>query len=72
MSEEKVTINKKALESVVNLIDAVSSRGAFRGEELEGIGQFRNNLAKECGMFNAAAETNSQQNEETNQELITE
>jgi hypothetical protein len=70
--EQTVEVNTKALESMVNLIDIVSTRGAFRGEELEGVGQFRNNLAKISGMISTAAPQNEEVSPEETPELLTE
>jgi hypothetical protein len=41
--ETQLTLNDIA--SVINIIDAVSTRGAFRGEELAEIGTLRNKFA---------------------------
>ena len=41
--ETQLTLNDIA--SVINIIDVVSTRGAFRGEELAEIGTLRNKFA---------------------------
>lgn len=42
--EQKVVINLNDVATVVQLIDVVSQRGAFRGDELAGVGALRNKL----------------------------
>ena len=42
--EQKVVINLNDVATVVQLIDVVSQRGGFRGDELAGIGMLRNKL----------------------------
>jgi hypothetical protein len=68
VQEKTVEVNAKALESMVNLIDIVSTRGAFRGDELEGVGQFRNNLAKISGMKPSEQNENAAASEDSNEE----
>ena len=45
MTDSKVIISINDLISVVSLIDIVSSRGAFKGQELTTIGTLRDKLA---------------------------
>ena len=45
MSESKVTISLNDVVGVVSLIDIVSSRGAFKGQELTTVGSLRDKLA---------------------------
>ena len=45
MSESKVSISINDVISVVSLIDIVSSRGAFKGQELTTVGFLRDKLA---------------------------
>lgn len=42
--EQKVVINFNDLSTVLQLIDVVSTRGGFQGNELAGIGMLRNKL----------------------------
>lgn len=42
--EEKVVINMNDLSTVLQLIDVVSTRGGFQGNELAGVGMLRNKL----------------------------
>ena len=42
--EQKVVINYNDLSTVLQLIDVVSTRGGFQGNELAGIGLLRNKL----------------------------
>ena len=37
-------MNKELAQTIVNLIDVVAARGAFRGEELMNVGIIRSNL----------------------------
>lgn len=39
-------MNNEDLNSVVELIDIVAQRGAFKGEELEAVGKLRNKIVK--------------------------
>lgn len=41
---ETVTINLNDLSTVLQLIDVVSTRGGFQGQELAGVGMLRNKL----------------------------
>jgi len=42
--EEKVSINLNDISTVLQLIDVVSTRGGFQGQELAGVGMLRNKL----------------------------
>lgn len=42
--QEKVVINMNDLSTVLQLIDVVSTRGGFQGNELAGVGMLRNKL----------------------------
>ena len=42
--EQKVVINYNDISTVLQLIDVVSTRGGFQGNELAGIGLLRNKL----------------------------
>lgn len=42
--EQKVAINLGDLSTVLQLIDVVSTRGGFQGNELAGIGMLRNKI----------------------------
>lgn len=42
--EEKVVINFNDLSTVLQLIDVVSTRGGFQGNELAGVGMLRNKI----------------------------
>lgn len=42
--EEAVSINMNDLSTVLQLIDVVSTRGGFQGQELAGVGMLRNKL----------------------------
>ena len=42
--QQQVQITLNDLATVVQMIDAASTRGAFRGEELAGIGMLRNKV----------------------------
>lgn len=42
--EEPVSINMNDLSTVLQLIDVVSTRGGFQGNELAGVGMLRNKL----------------------------
>jgi glutamate synthase domain-containing protein 1 len=42
--EQKVVINLNDVATVVQLIDVVSQRGGFQGNELAGVGMLRNKL----------------------------
>ncbi|MGY8864195.1 MAG: hypothetical protein ACKVJK_01065 [Methylophagaceae bacterium] len=42
--EEQVSINMNDLSTVLQLIDVVSTRGGFQGQELAGVGMLRNKL----------------------------
>lgn len=42
--EETVVINMNDLSTVLQLIDVVSTRGGFQGQELAGVGMLRNKL----------------------------
>jgi hypothetical protein len=70
--EKTVEVNARALESMVNLIDIVSTRGAFRGEELEGVGQFRNKLVNISGMVPEKESQNEETSAEETPEMLTE
>jgi len=45
MSESSVNISFNDIISIVSLIDIVSSRGAFKGQELTTVGSIRDKLA---------------------------
>ena len=45
MSESNVNISLNDIVSIVSLIDIVSSRGAFKGQELTTVGTIRDKLA---------------------------
>ena len=45
MSDSKINISLNDVISVVSLIDIVSSRGAFKGQELTTVGTLRDKLA---------------------------
>lgn len=56
MTEENQGINVISLmRAAVNLIDTVSTRGAFRGEELLDVGMIRGQLAKAADEFESFA-----------------
>ena len=42
--QEEVVINMNDLSTVLQLIDVVSTRGGFQGNELAGVGMLRNKL----------------------------
>ena len=42
--EEQVTMTMNDLSTVLQLIDVVSTRGGFQGQELAGVGMLRNKL----------------------------
>jgi hypothetical protein len=42
--EEKVVINFNDLSTILQLIDVVSTRGGFQGNELAGVGMLRNKI----------------------------
>ena len=42
--EEQVVINMNDLSTILQLIDVVSTRGGFQGQELAGVGMLRNKL----------------------------
>lgn len=42
--QEKVVINFNDLSTVLQLIDVVSTRGGFQGNELAGVGMLRNKI----------------------------
>jgi hypothetical protein len=42
--EQKVVINLGDLSTVLQLIDVVSTRGGFQGNELAGVGMLRNKI----------------------------
>ena len=42
--EETVVINLNDLSTILQLIDVVSTRGGFQGQELAGVGMLRNKL----------------------------
>ena len=42
--EEQVVINMNDLSTILQLIDVVSTRGGFQGNELAGVGMLRNKL----------------------------
>lgn len=42
--EETVVINMNDLSTILQLIDVVSTRGGFQGQELAGVGMLRNKL----------------------------
>lgn len=44
MQEQKVTITLGDLSTVLQLIDVVSTRGGFQGNELAGVGMLRNKI----------------------------
>lgn len=55
--ERDKTINVDDIASIVKLIDVVSSRGAFQGSELAGVGALRNRLDKLVKANTPAPET---------------
>lgn len=72
MTEQVINLTDKDIEAVINLVDIVSSRGAFKGEELEAVGQLRNRYA---AFLKYVIETNRKtesQEEQSEQELLTE
>ena len=44
MTEENIQIGVADLEAVVQIIDACSQRGAFKGDELASVGNVRNRI----------------------------
>lgn len=44
MTEENIQIGVADLEAVVQIIDACSQRGAFKGDELASVGSVRNRI----------------------------
>ena len=44
MTEEKTQIGVGDLEAVIQIIDACSQRGAFKGDELASVGSVRNRI----------------------------
>ena len=55
-SEQNNSINFEDLQAVVQIIDISCSRGAFRGEELEKIGQIYNTITNFLSSVTAAQE----------------
>ena len=66
MTESKVNISLNDIISVVSLIDIVSSRGAFKGQELTSVGSIRDKLALFVEQ-NKPKEEPSKELEETNE-----
>ena len=60
--EQKVSLSLGDLQAVMNLIDLCSSRGAFRANELEGVGRLHNHL----GMFIKQTQQTLEENSESN------
>lgn len=54
-----MTIDVSDVQNMVKIIDTVSVRGAFRGEELATVGQFREKLVE---VLKAAAEEETKSN----------
>ena len=44
MTEENIQIGVADLEAVIQIIDACSQRGAFKGDELASVGSVRNRI----------------------------
>jgi hypothetical protein len=61
-TEQKVSLSLGDLQAVMNLIDLCSSRGAFRANELEGVGRLHNHL----GMFIKQTQETLEDNTESN------
>ena len=47
-----ITITPQEAQTIVQIIDVASARGAFRGTEMNGIGTFYNKLAMELQKIN--------------------
>lgn len=58
-------VTNNDIADVIRIIDACSSRGAFRGEELAGVGTLRNKLANYLQAIQEAAE--KEQSEDTSE-----
>lgn len=61
-------LSKNDLETMVVLIDACSSRGAFKGEELFVVGQLRGRIRMVIEAYSQATETSSEQAENNSDE----
>ncbi len=62
---EPVQLSLQDIASVVNVIDTVSERGAFKGIELETIGALRNRIAT---FLNSVAPADQEETEEPSAE----
>jgi len=51
-----ITITQQEAQTIVQVIDVASARGAFRGAEMHGIGTLYNKLATELQKLNPAPE----------------
>ena len=64
--EENVVLTDTDIKAVVEIIDIVSSRGAFKGEELQFIGAVRNKFDK---FYNQVIEQSKEPQEEPQEEV---